>query len=189
MVGRLELGWRDVAAGGVETAGVPEVDPGRERAVGTKLHATNEEEALADVKGSASRPGARPQTWVPRIDPVGVAEAAGALAEPRSPVPGLARARSAGLDATIGTPLAVTTIYLLLPIGIAAAVTRRAQVAQRAVGRASGDRGWGEAKETDGTCPQAGHGRILNAAREAATRGPYAGRRDRAEPLARPTRP
>jgi len=34
-----------------------------------------------------------------------------------------------GLDAAIGVPLAVTTIYLLLAIGIAAAVGRRAQVA------------------------------------------------------------
>jgi hypothetical protein len=38
-------------------------------------------------------------------------------------------AGDAGLDATIGVPLVVTTIYLLLMIGMAAAVARRAQVA------------------------------------------------------------
>jgi hypothetical protein len=38
-------------------------------------------------------------------------------------------AGDAGLDATIVLPLAVTTIYLLLTVGMAAAVARRAQVA------------------------------------------------------------
>jgi ABC-type transport system involved in multi-copper enzyme maturation permease subunit len=38
-------------------------------------------------------------------------------------------AGDAGLSATIGVPLAVTTIYLLLTVGMAAAVARRAQVA------------------------------------------------------------
>lgn len=38
-------------------------------------------------------------------------------------------AGNAGLDAAIGLPLLVTTVYLVLSIGIAAAVARRAQVA------------------------------------------------------------